>query len=269
MPTFRGGTIVAILCNLSSTEGRLSHRTGHNYITAVRDGSLATPLLVPALEEISDVEALLSRVDGVVLTGGASNIEPHHYDGDPAIDVGENDPGRDAMAFALVKTALSAGIPLFGICRGIQEMNVALGGSLIPWLHEAPGRFDHRRPREKPMEYQLSPRQRITLSEGGMLQQLAGGASQAMVNTLHGQGIDRLADGLFVEAVADDGTIEAVRVEGAESFALGVQWHPEWRAMEHPLYAALFRAFGDAVRQYAARHPGAGTNAAAPSQAAD
>lgn len=248
-PAFSGG-IVAILCNQRTDNGHRSHRVGHNYITAVRDGSGAMPVLVPALEDGADVEGLLARVDGVVLTGGASNIEPHHYDGDPEIDVGENDAGRDTMAFALVRGALAAEIPLFGICRGIQEMNVALGGSLIPWLHDEPGRYDHRRPREKPMEYQLSPRQRISLTPGGLLQQLAGGADEAMVNTLHGQGIDRLAQGLVIEAVAGDGTIEAVRFEAARTFALGVQWHPEWRALEHPLYAALFRAFGEAVARY-------------------
>jgi putative glutamine amidotransferase len=268
MSSFQGGPVVAILCNQSNTEGRVSHRTGHNYITAVRDGSRATPILIPALDDGANIAALLERVDGVVLTGGASNIEPHHYDGDPDVDVGENDPGRDAMAFALVKGALAAGMPLFGICRGIQEMNVALGGSLIPWLHEVPDRFDHRRPRDKPAEYQLAPRQRITLTEGGLLQELSGGASLAMVNTLHGQGIDRLADSLVIEAVADDGTIEAVRVASSETFALGVQWHPEWRAMEHPLYAALFRAFGEAVSRYAVSRGGA-KPAQAQAQAAD
>lgn len=262
MTAANNGTVVAILCNRNNQEGRWSHRTGHNYVTAVRDGAGAMPVLLPAFENGADIAAMLARVDGVVLTGGASNIEPHHYDGDPDIDVGENDAHRDATAFALVREALAAGIPLFGICRGIQEMNVALGGSLIPWLHEEPGRFDHRRPREKPMEYQLSPRQRIALTEGGLLQTLAGGADEVMVNTLHGQGIDRLADGLIVEALADDGTIEAVRYESAKSFALGVQWHPEYRAMEHPFYAALFRAFGAAVDRYAEARSGGAAQAA-------
>jgi putative glutamine amidotransferase len=262
MASAKNSTVVAILCNRSNQDGRWSQRTGSNYISAIREGSGAMPFLVPALENGADIESMLARVDGVVLTGGASNIEPHHYDGDPNIDVGENDAHRDATAFSLVRGALAAGIPLLGICRGIQEMNVALGGSLIPWLHEEPGRFDHRRPREKPMEYQLSPRQRITLSEGGVLQELAGGANEVMVNTLHGQGIDRLADGLVVEAVADDGTIEAVRFEGAQTFALGVQWHPEYRAMEHPFYAALFRAFGAAVDRFASARSGGAAQAA-------
>jgi len=243
--------IVAISCNMSEVDGHLSHRVGDRYVTAVHDLSGALPMLVPALGDDLDVARLLDSVDGVLLTGGASNVEPHRYQGTHGVECGPHDAGRDGMALQLVRTAVDRGVPLLGICRGHQEINVAFGGSLFPWLHDVPGRFDHRRPRDKPIEVQLSPRQNITLTEGGYLQELLDGDPDIMVNTLHGQGIDRLGDGLTVEAVADDGTIEAIRVTDARAFAVGVQWHPEWKPAEHRLYAALFRAFGEAVRDYA------------------
>jgi putative glutamine amidotransferase len=241
---------------MSEIDGHHSHRAGHRYVTAVHEVAGALPLLVPALGDVLDAEHLLDSVDGVLLTGGASNVEPHHYAGDPGVECGPHDPGRDGIAFNLVRGAVRRGIPLFGICRGHQEINVAFGGSLHPRLHEVPGRFDHRRPRDKPMEVQLSPRQNITLTPGGYLQDLLGGDETIMVNTLHGQGIDLLGQGLVVEAVADDSTVEAIRVADAKGFAVGVQWHPEYQAAEHRLYAALFRAFGAAVRDYASRRRG-------------
>lgn len=255
--------VVAVTCNFNDEDQHPTHRVGHKYVTALRAAAGAMPVLVPALEGIEEIERLLDHVDGVLLTGGASNVEPHHYQGNPVIACGPHDAGRDAVAMGLARAAVRRGVPLFGICRGHQEINVAFGGSLFPHLHEVEGRFDHRRPREKPVEEQYAPRQRITLADGGLLQQLAGGAQVVMVNTLHGQGIDRLGDGLEVEAVADDGTIEAIRVRDAAAFALGVQWHPEWRPLEHPLYAAVFRAFGDAVRACATARRRAGVSAAA------
>jgi len=245
--------VVAITCNLGEQDGHHSHRTGDRYVTAVHDVAGALPVLLPALGDVVDVDALLNHIDGVVLTGGVSNVEPHHYDGDPEVECGPHDPGRDGLTLRLVREAIRRGVPLFGICRGIQEINVALGGSLHPRLHEVPGRFDHRRERHKPLPEQLAARQRITLTAGGELQRLADGAATVMVNSLHGQGIDRVADSLVVEAVADDGTVEAVRVEGAAGFAIGVQWHAEWQPQQHPLYHALFRSFGAAVQAYARR----------------
>jgi len=242
--------VVAIACNISEQNGILSHRVGDRYVSAVHDVAGALPLLLPALGDDLDIAALLSHIDGVVLTGGVSNVEPHHYDGDPEIECGPHDPGRDGLTLRLIRAAVARGVPLFGICRGIQEINVAFGGSLHPRLHEVPGRFDHRRERDKPLAEQLAPRQRITLSAGSLLQRLAGGAETAMVNSLHGQGIDRLGEGLVVEALADDGTIEAVRVATAPGFAVGVQWHAEWQPQQHPLYRALFTAFGEAVATY-------------------
>ena len=142
------------------------------------------------------------------------------------------DERRDGIALEVSRACVERNVPLFGICRGIQELNVALGGSLHQYVHEQPNHFDHRRPREMPMEVQLGARQRITLTPGGLLQDLANGARQIMVNSLHAQGIDRLADPLEVEAVADDGSIEAVRVKHSPTFSIGVQWHAEFRTQD-------------------------------------
>lgn len=244
--------LVAVPSNFDHGPMHPSHRVGHKNLTALTEVSGVVPLQVPAMDGL-DFDLLLDRVDGVLLTGGRANVEPHHYDGDPTIDCGPHDPGRDAVAFALTLGALERGIPLFGICRGIQEMNVALGGSLFPWLHEVPGRDDHRREKHLPMEDGLRARHRITLTPDGLFQQLADGADTVVVNSLHGQAIDRPADGLIVEAVADDGTIEGIRVENAANFAVGIQWHAEWDPHGHPFYNALFSAFGDAVSAHADR----------------
>ena len=243
--------IVVIVSNFSDDENHASHRVGDRYVTAVRDICGALPLMLPALGSGADLDTLLDRIDGVILTGGASNVNPLYYGGGEARDPSLLDARRDGVALELVCACVERNVPLFGICRGIQEMNVALGGSLHQYMHELPGRFDHRRPREKPVPVQLGARQRITLTPGGTLQRLAKGARQVMVNTLHAQGIDRLADPLTIEAVADDGTIEAVRVSDSPTFSIGVQWHAEYRTSEHALYRSLFEAFGEAVAEHA------------------
>jgi putative glutamine amidotransferase len=243
--------IVGIVCNYNDEKPEHpSHRAGERYVAAVRELAGALPLLLPALGA-ADVGCLLDRLDGVILTGGASNVEPRHYDpGRP--QVGEADPRRDELALPLVRAAVERGIPLFGICRGHQEINVAFGGTLHVELKDVPGRMNHRRKRELPFEESLAPRHWLDLTPGGLLEELVGGP-RVQVNSLHGQGIDGIAERLVVEGVCDDGTIEAVRVDGAARFAVGVQWHAEWRAAETPLHAALFRRFGDAARDHASR----------------
>jgi putative glutamine amidotransferase len=245
--------IVVIVSNFNDDENHASHRVGDRFVVVVRDICDALPLLLPALGSGADLDTLLDNIDGVILTGGASNVNPHHYGGGEARDQTLLDARRDGVALELVRACVERSVPLFGVCRGIQEMNVALGGSLHQYMHELPGHFDHRRPREKPISVQLGARQRITLTPGGILQDLANGARQLMVNTLHAQGIDRLADPLVIEAVADDGTIEAVRVAESPTFTVGVQWHAEYRTSEHALYRALFAAFGEAVAAHAGK----------------
>ena len=246
--------IVGISCNLK-VDGRFrNHTVNEGSISAVLEAAGAVPLLIPALGGRVDADAVLQAVDGIMLTGGVSNIEPHHYGQDPAPGEDVRDPARDALAFALVRGAVREGVPLLGVCRGIQEMNVAFGGTLHQRLHEVPGRRDHRRDREVPFEESVAPRDLLTLTPGGLLSAWFG-REEAIVNSLHGQGIDRVAPVLAVEAVADDGTIEAVRVRDAATFAVGVQWHVEIGALEQPLNRAILEAFGDAVRRRAMHRP--------------
>ncbi len=239
--------VVGITCNLR-TDGPVPHHgSGSRYLRATLEVAGCLPVLIPAMGPGLCLDTLLATVDGLLLTGGASNIEPHHYGQEPAPGEDVRDPGRDALVLPLVRRAIELGVPLLGICRGIQEINVALGGTLHQRLHEVPGRMDHRRPREKPWEEQLAPRQRIRITPSGLLHALTG-LEEAWVNSLHGQGLDRVADALVVEAVADDGTVEAVSAPEAPGWLLGVQWHAEHDTGEHPVYRSIFEAFGAAVR---------------------
>ncbi|MBI1205789.1 MAG: gamma-glutamyl-gamma-aminobutyrate hydrolase family protein [Azospirillum sp.] len=226
------------------------HVVGDKYLRAISEGAGALPLLIPALGEAIDVELLLSRLDGLLITGSPSNVEPRHYAGPPSEPGTLHDPARDATTLPLIRAAVDRGVPLLAICRGIQELNVALGGSLHQQVHEVPGLMDHRDRDEDPLEVQYGPAHAVDLSLDGVLARLTG-QKTLTVNSLHGQGIDRLARRLAVEATAPDGLIEAVRVADAPGFALGLQWHPEWRFRERPDSVALFAAFGAAVAEHA------------------
>lgn len=228
---------------------------GEKYVRAVVDGAQAMPVLLPALQPPLAAAAWLDRLDGLLLTGSTSNIEPHHYAGPPSWEGNPHDPARDANTLPLVSAALARGLPILAICRGLQEVNVALGGSLHPRVHEVPGLVDHREDVEAALEVQYGPAHAVRLAAGGWLAAIAG-SEEVRVNSLHGQGIDRLADGLIVEAVSADGLVEAFRGPGP-GFLLGVQWHPEWRVRDNPFYLGIFRAFGDACRRYAAHTPSA------------
>lgn len=223
---------------------------GEKYVRAVVEGAGAMPVLLPALQPALPLEQWLRTVDGIVLTGAVSNIEPHHYSDEPSFEGNLLDPARDATSLPLVPLALSLGVPLLAICRGFQEVNVALGGSLFQKVHEQPGFLDHRENPDDPLDVQYAPAHAVHLTAGGVLEAIAG-TGEAQVNSLHGQGVDRLAPDLVVEARAADGLVEAFRHPGA-GFLLGVQWHPEWRVTENPFYLGIFQAFGDACRRRAA-----------------
>jgi putative glutamine amidotransferase len=221
--------------------------TGEKYllpITAIG----ARPRLLPSLPGQESVEDLLDGLDGLLLTGAVSNIEPRHYGGGAAEAVPPFDPERDATVLPLIVECLRRKLPLLALCRGLQEMNVALGGTLHPQVHEQPGRHDHRAVKDRPHEEQYAVRHKVRLTPGGLLAGLAEGRGEVMVNSLHEQAIDRLGRGLAVEATALDGTIEAVRVEKAGSFALGLQWHPEWHFAEDRFSQALFKAFAESLQ---------------------
>ncbi|HLW26761.1 MAG TPA: gamma-glutamyl-gamma-aminobutyrate hydrolase family protein [Kiloniellales bacterium] len=228
-------------------DGQPFHVIGDKYVRAVAQATGAVPVVLPSLAELLDIPAALEGLDGVVLTGSPSNVHPGHYGHAPTPEHEPYDPQRDATTLTLIRAVLARGLPLLAICRGMQELNVALGGTLHPRVHELPGRLDHRRPASDDLDVQYGKRHSICLAPGGQLQSIAGGAKEVEVNSLHWQAIDRLADDLEVEATAPDGTIEAVRVRNAQGFALAVQWHPEYKVLEDPFSTALFRTFGEAV----------------------
>lgn len=226
------------------------HAVGDKYVRAVAEAADAIPLLIPALGEGLQLEGLMQHLDGILFTGSPSNVEPRRYNGDPSIAGTLHDAARDATTLPLIPGAISAGIPVFGICRGFQEFNVAMGGTLTQRLHEVPGLLDHRDDADQPLDVQYAPAHDVTLESDGMLARLAG-TTQVKVNSLHSQGVQRLAPGLIVEARAPDGVVEAFRVKDAPRFALAVQWHPEWQVMKNPLSRAMFAAFGAASRERA------------------
>lgn len=227
------------------------HMAEEHYLAAVIEAAGGVPVIIPALPTLLDIPALLQHLDGVVLTGGASNIEPHFYGRVSEQPRSARDAERDATNLALVRAALEHGIPLFGICRGLQEMNVALGGTLHQRVHKVPGKNDHREDAAAPVEQQYGPAHAVTIQPGGLLAALHG-AGEVIVNSVHGQGIDQLAPGLRVEALAPDGLIEAVSVPAAKAFACAVQWHPEWYRQNTLFCRELFAAFGADCRRYAA-----------------
>jgi putative glutamine amidotransferase len=222
------------------------HAVQARYVDAVAAGTGAQPVLIPALGE-DNLDRLLELLDGVLITGSPSNIEPRHYGNRPNPRAGPHDPMRDRTTLPLIRTAVETGVPVLGICRGCQEMNVAFGGTLHTHLHELEGRFDHRADRRLPLDEVYGPRHSVRFVPGGLIA-TAFGHETAMVNSLHSQGLERLGAGLVVEATADDGTIEAIRHELAPAFALGVQWHVEWKLRENPLSKTIFGLFDRAVR---------------------
>jgi len=224
---------------------------GEKYLQALISAADSLPLITPVLSDDVDIDELLGRFDGIFLTGSYSNVEPHHYDGEPSEEGTLHDPHRDAVTLPLARRALETGVPLFAVCRGFQELNVALGGSLHQKVHEVAGYHNHLENKSDPLDVQYGPSHPVNLVDGGVLHRLSGEDS-VLVNSLHAQGVSRLAAGVSVEAVADDGLIEAFRVDDAESFALAVQWHPEWRVMENEFFRQIFKAFGDACRARAA-----------------
>jgi len=218
------------------------HQANDEYITAIQFGAGALPLLIPSTDAPLDIEAVLGAVDGLLFTGSPSNVAPAYY-GATARPGTELDERRDASTLPLLRAAIAAGKPLLAICRGFQELNVALGGSLHQHVHEIPGRLDHREPKDVPLELEYGPAHAIAITPNGLLARLSG-LAEANVNSLHHQGIDRLAPGLRIEAAAPDGQIEAVSLDGAKAFLLGVQWHPEWQFARDKLSCAIFAGFG-------------------------
>lgn len=232
------------------------HSVGDKYIRALQN-TVGDVVILPALGDQTIIVRLLPLLDGLFLTGSVSNIEPQQY-GEPPSRAGTlHDPNRDATTLPLIRTALEIGLPLFGVCRGFQEINVALGGTLHQHIQEIEGKLDHREASEGDLPTLFADAHPVYLQEGSLLKQWLGGTDSININSLHQQGIKDLATGLTVEALAPDGIIEAFRIDRARHFGYAVQWHPEWQYRDKPASLALFAAFAQACQNYRA---GKGTN---------
>ena len=227
------------------------HVAGDKYLAAVANAAGAIPVVLPAFGPDTDFAGLCQRLDGLFVTGSSSNVEPHHFDGAASAPGTLHDSRRDATTLPLIRAAIEASLPLLAVCRGCQELNVALGGTLHQNMHDLPERHDHRADESRPLDVQYGPAHPVRLIEGGTLRGLIG-EKEIIVNSIHSQGIDRLGKGLVVEATALDGQIEAVRLEAARTMALAVQWHPEWHYWESAASQTIFTAFGAACREHMA-----------------
>lgn len=248
--------LVAISTDVKQFENYTWHAAPQQYLEAAVAGAGVFPVLVPSFGERLDLEQLLASVDGVMVTGSKSNVHPKLYGEDATEANGPYDPARDATTLPLIRMAIDRGVPLLAICRGIQEMNVALGGTLATEIQEREGSLDHRAPVSDNQDERFAIRQAVSIKPGSCLADVFG-AGEIMVNSVHRQGIDRLGSRLQVEATAEDGTVEAVSVKDSPAFAVGVQWHPEYWVHSDSASARIFRAFGDAVRQHAVSRLGA------------
>ena len=244
--------LIGVSACLKQIGGHPTHTAGEKYLTAVTVGARAIPLVIPALGERLDLSTLIRRLDGLMLTGALSNVHPRLYGAEPAPAAEPYDEARDATTLPLIRAAIEAGVPILAVCRGLQELNVALGGTLYSEMHDLPGRDDHRAPQFDDLDIRYGPKHRVAFVAGGAFERIAG-AREIWVNSLHRQGIDRLAPGLVAEGHAPDGTIEAVSLVEGAAFTLGVQWHPEYKAAENPFSMKLYGAFGEAARARAAR----------------
>ena len=247
--------IVGIITSESSAfNGRqLLHSAGHRYVNAVMQFSDVIPTLIPTCLSKKDLKDYVTNIDGVLLTGGRANIEPHHFGGKKFPKDEIIDPSRDRTALYLIKECVKLRMPIFGICRGIQEINVAYGGTLLYRVHECNGKKDHRMPHddEASIEDIFKPRHVINFPKNSLLKSFTG-QNHSVVNSLHGQGIDRLGDGLNLEALSEDGLVEAVSIEGYGTFGMGIQWHAEFHPerVENSINKILFKKFGESCRKF-------------------
>ena len=247
MGTSKKRLVVGITACRKQIDPHPYHVVGQKYVDAVIHAMGAIPVVLPPVGAHLDPTHLLGVVDGILFTGSASNIEPHHYGAGVEDAVAPHDPCRDATTLPLIREMVARSIPLFAICRGYQEVNVAFGGTLTPKLQLVEGNIDYREDASAPLEIQYGPHHAVNFVAGGLLEKLTGQPS-AMVNSLHQQGVNKLGGGLCIEATAEDGLVEAFRVAEPGVFALGVQWHPEWRVTENELSMRLFAGFADACR---------------------
>jgi putative glutamine amidotransferase len=249
--------VIGVIGNATMLEARFQvQMVGERNMTALAEVAGALPLMFAGAPEVTDIAALLDTVDGILLTGARANVHPTRFHATPDKRYEPYDERRDSVALSLTEACIARGVPLFGICRGFQEMNVAFGGTLHPEIRDLPGRMNHRMPRLATGEIHPDPtvvfadRHEVRLTSGGTFASLYG-RDTIKVNSLHGQGIDVPGSRIVIEGVAEDGTIEAIRIADALSFALGVQWHAEYDPQTNPVNRALFEEFGRAARKAA------------------
>ena len=245
--------VVGIISNVLLVENRFpAQSVGLRNLRAIAEVAGAMPLMFAAIPDVTDIPTLLDTVDGILLTGARANVHPTRFGVEENPKHEPYDHDRDALALPLVEACVKRGVPLFGICRGFQEMNVAYGGTLHPEIRELPGRLNHRMPRLPNGDIHPDPlvvfadRHEVTLTPGGAFARLLG-CDKIRVNSLHGQGIEAPGKRVVTEGVAEDGTIEAIRIADAPGFALGVQWHAEYDPQQNPINRTLFQAFGQAL----------------------
>lgn len=244
--------IIGIIGNQYQIENRYpTHAGGTINSSAVAEVAGCMPLIIPSDPRYVSVPELMAACDGFLLTGGRPNVHPEEYGEAETAAHGAFDRARDAITLPLVRACVERGQPFMGICRGFQEVNVALGGTLHPEIRELPGRDNHRMPPDGTMEEQFALRHEVRLTRGGVFHRLLG-SEVVMTNSLHGQGILRPGRSVVIDGWAPDGTPEALYVEAARGFTLSVQWHPEYNAANDPVSRPLFTAFGDAARAWAA-----------------
>ncbi len=236
--------LVGVICDVQTISPHRFHVAGEKYLRALTQASDVVPVLIPCLQDDQNIEHWVNRVDGIFLTGAYSMVDPKHY-GESKIDAPyQYDAQRDGMAFGLIDAIRQRDMPLFAVCRGFQDINVALGGSLHQAVQEVTGMMDHREDKTASLEQQYAPIHSVSVKENSLLARITGQAN-FMVNSLHSQGINQLATGLSADAVSEDGLIEAISIDNM-TFGLGVQWHPEWKVTENPIQKQLFEAFGNA-----------------------
>jgi putative glutamine amidotransferase len=241
--------LVGLPADTYENSGFMFHSLGDKYVRALAEVSQVLPVMIPSMIDVLNLDALLEHFDGVLMTGAVSNVHPPHYGENASTDHEPYDHRRDDTTLKLIRAVIDKGIPLFCICRGFQELNVVMGGTLETELQRGQGRLDHRAAKSEAVDVRYGPSHSVTITKGGMMERIIG-KSETMVNSIHRQGVKVLGAGLSVEAVAADGIIEAVSVKGASSFAFGTQWHPEFKAAQNPDSVKLFQAFGDAVRAH-------------------
>ncbi|ACM30040.1 gamma-glutamyl-gamma-aminobutyrate hydrolase family protein [Agrobacterium sp. SHOUNA12C] len=248
--------VIGVIGNARIVESRFAAQiVGDNNLRAITEVAGSLPLMFAGSPSLTDIQDLLDTVDGVLLTGARANVHPSHFNTEPHPKHEPYDEDRDAVALPLIRACVERGLPIFGICRGFQEMNVAAGGSLHPEIRELPGRMNHRMPRlengeiHPDLEVVFADRHDVRLVPGGTFARIFG-RDVIRVNSLHGQGVLELGEQVVAEGIAEDGTIEAIRFKDAREFALGVQWHAEHDPQTNPVNRALFQAFGDAVRRH-------------------